>query len=215
MDDVVREALRRNDRYVLEVVESFNLCPFARGARTSGRSVREVFLDESLDLDRLRAVVSRYEREAPEAEVLQWIFPRAGESPEALDAVVVALRPCTEVFAFAAFHPGFRCDPSTPDALVPFFRKTPDPTVQAVRRSVLDGLAREGSPYAASPEEIDLFLRGKGPPPKTLGARIARDNHARYHREGAAVFEALYASLAADTLRADDAGRDRPSARRR
>ena len=28
----VAEVLRINDRYTLEVVESFNICPFARGA---------------------------------------------------------------------------------------------------------------------------------------------------------------------------------------
>ncbi len=50
----------------------------------------------------------------------------------------------------AAFHPDLRDAPGTDAAsLVPFIRRTPDPTLQLVRTSLLDHLARGGRDLSA------------------------------------------------------------------
>lgn len=59
---VTAEALRLNDRYVREVIERFNLCPFARGARVSGRAIREVLLFDACDEEKAADAVERHER---------------------------------------------------------------------------------------------------------------------------------------------------------
>ena len=53
----------------------------------------------------------------------------------------------TPPFLLAAFHPGSgesAAEARNPGALVSFLRRTPDPTLQLVRASLLDGLAHEG-----------------------------------------------------------------------
>jgi hypothetical protein len=195
------EALRLNDRYVREVVEAFNVCPFARGARLSGAAVREVDLLDVCDASAIVEVVERYERGSPEVSVVQVIYPRLKVSARAFDALVStaralrAAREPTPPFALAPFHPDFALDASTPDALVAFFRRTPDPTIQLVRRSVIDALTRDPDAYAA---QMERFLRGEAPPPPSVASRITRDNFDRVMRDGPEVIAAIYAAIARD-----------------
>jgi len=201
LDAITAEALRLNDRYVREVVEAFNVCPFARGARLSGAAVREVSLLDACDPSAVVAVVDRYERGSPEVSVVQVIYPRLKVSALAFDALVSAARALraareqTPPFALASFHPDLALDASTPDALVAFFRRTPDPTIQLVRRSVIDALTRDPEAYAA---QVERFLRGEAPPPPSVAARITRDNFDRVTRDGPEVIAAIYAAIARD-----------------
>jgi hypothetical protein len=53
-------------------------------------------------------------------------------------------------FLIAAFHPDLRTTPPTAaPSLVPFIRRTPDPTLQLVRTTLLDALARGGRDVSA------------------------------------------------------------------
>ena len=200
-ESVAAEALRLNDRYVREVVEAFNVCPFARGARLSGAAVREVSLLDACDPGAIVDVVERHERGPSEVSVVQVIYPRLKVSALAFDALVSAARALraarepTPPFALASFHPGLALDASTPDALVAFFRRTPDPTIQLVRRSVIEALTRDPDAYAA---QVERFLRGEASPPPSVAARITRDNFDRVARDGPEVIAAIYAAIARD-----------------
>ena len=48
-DPRVADALERNDRYVREFVEAFNLCPYAKRTREAGRLQRIVLLEDAGD----------------------------------------------------------------------------------------------------------------------------------------------------------------------
>jgi hypothetical protein len=195
------EALRRNDRYLREVVEGLNVCPFARGARVSGRAVREVILHDRCEVAALTDVVERYERGPVEIEIVQLILPRVTAGARDFEACVAAIRaerasrPGTGLFALAAFHPDFVLDARNPHTAVPFFRRSPDPTIQLVRLSTLDALSCHD---AMNTEVIARFLRGGEPPPLSLSARITRDNYEHILRDGGAAIAAIYASIAHD-----------------
>ncbi len=196
---VTAEALRLNDRFVREVIEHFNICPFARGARTSGRAVREVLLHATPDVAPVRAAVARYEAGSEHIEVVQLIMPRLALTPAAFDEFVAAVRAALgreTPFALAGFHPDFTFHATTPAALVRFFRKAPQPMIQVVRVSVLDAIARDTTTTLTPHELLERYLRGEPPPPPPMSERIARDNHARYLRDGAEAIAAIYASIA-------------------
>ena len=68
-------------------------------------------------------------------------------------------------------------DSPDPARLVPFIRRTPDPTLQLVRASLIDALARDG---------------------RDVSADIARDNHHTVATRGPAALDALLADIRRD-----------------
>jgi hypothetical protein len=201
---VTAEALRLNDRYVREVIERFNVCPFARGARISGRAIREVLLFDACDEEKAADAVERHERGPESVEIVQLILPRVKASARAFEDFVSrvraarALRPGTAPFALAGFHPEFGLNLKNADTAVAFFRRAPDPMIQLVRLTAIDALTRD----ALTPAEmVERFLRGEEPPPPPINQRITRDNYALLQREGTEVIAAIYAAIAGDRRR--------------
>ncbi len=85
---------------------------------------------------------------------------------------------------FAAFHPDAEPDTDEPERLIPFLRRTPDPTIQLVRASVLDRV-RAGTPQGTQfvdVSDLDANLEYAVP----LRERIARVNLATAERMGVA-----------------------------
>jgi hypothetical protein len=205
---ITAETLRLNDRYVRELVEGFNVCPFARGARVGGRTDRVVLLQRDLDVAPGLAEILRYESQRDDVEIVQMILPRVTATPAEFEAFVGRLRdaraerPPKAPFALACFHPDFKANTANPDTLVAFFRKAPHPMIQLVRLSVLDAINADAGERCPTPELIAQLLRGEGLPiAPSIAARITRDNFERVQREGLARFEALFASLAEDRAR--------------
>lgn len=182
---LVAEAKRINLRYVVEFVEAYNLCPWAERARLDGHVAQRVCLDGDLSLEGPLAIVDEVAKD-PSIEVGLLIFPRLDVDRREFERFVGRLR--TEdaaraglggpALAMAAFHPV--ADPSTdsPYRLVPFIRRSPDPTIQLVRRSVLDAIRRpgdHGTDYV-DPTKVDIleFLTKKRRPP--LHERVAQAN---------------------------------------
>jgi hypothetical protein len=83
----------------------------------------------------------------------------------------------------AAFHPDYRAPDGPLDAarLVPFIRRTPDPTLQLVRASLVDSLRGQVS---ADVGRANLAtVSGRGPAElDALLADIRRDRDASYAR---------------------------------
>lgn len=143
-DELIAETLRLQQRYAEEVVEGFNLCPWARSARERGAVERVVLLqrddEEAPALEAIRALEER-----PEVEVALLLFPSLLVDPPAFDAFTQRLRAADErrhggrpVFAAASFHPDYPLDLRSAAAAVPFFRRTPDPTIQLIRLSLVE-----------------------------------------------------------------------------
>lgn len=170
-DPRIAAALARNDRYLREFVEAFNLCPFARRCRESGKLQRAVSLVEGglpasaageAALAALEREIARFEAmPAAEVEVALILFPALtaaltlGQSGAQLfEQFVAEARKRMDArhasggstFYCVAFHPQFREDLTDAQRAVRFIRRSPDPTVQLVRASLLHELHRADAP---------------------------------------------------------------------
>lgn len=147
------EALRLNTRYVEEIVIAWGLCPWAAQAWRAGAVTRRVLLDEETDAAAVLAFVDDLAA-VPQAAIGLLIWPRLMRDAAAFAAAAEQIRRADRArrspgdrapFLMAAFHPELRdTAPVDPPSLVPFIRRTPDPTLQLVRSALLDALARGG-----------------------------------------------------------------------
>lgn len=208
------ETLRLYHRYQVEVVERYNLCPWAKAARSSGNAVPLVFeyadqpllsaLDEAIGLG---------------VDIALLIFPDYQGSHAAFEQVVAELirrdgQRCelsSPVFAMAAFHPQAAIRTSNASDLIPYLRSTPDPTIQLVRLSALER-ARKNEPVGTQfvdPSQVDLTalleqIRAKantcsGVKPAeapSLRERIAQTNLDTWQREGHLLQQTIESILA-------------------
>jgi hypothetical protein len=197
-----------NARYLTEVVEHYNICPFAEGARSTGALERRVILGDPLT-ESLRAVEELGAREKIVVGIL--IYPRHTEGAEKFEQFVAELRAADGArragkhgpFAFATFHPDAPFGADTPDRLVMFLRRSPDPCVQLVRFSALEAV-RSAAPggkflFDFTPDGYaELARRAQAVP---VSERIARDNFATVGRVGLARLEEVLADIRADRAR--------------
>ncbi|MCA9694900.1 MAG: hypothetical protein R3A51_02430 [Nannocystaceae bacterium] len=189
-----------HDRYLREVVEGLNLCPFARRSRELGRVERPLFWVDG-DAPDARAVAERIVETCahnPDVEIilLTFVVPEGHPwaTPEGFDPLVRALREAYDAactgraprFYMVPFHPGNVTNFAiTPDSLVPLIRRTPDPVIQCVRAETLDEVRRQAQRAAEGrfrealaqlgPEALALAERSIQTDPE-LSSDIARHN---------------------------------------
>ncbi|HVY38809.1 MAG TPA: DUF1415 family protein [Polyangia bacterium] len=199
------EALRLNARYIEEVVIGWGLCPWAAQAWRTGAVRRRVLLDPAPDpapvleviaqLDEPRAPDAPRGRDpAPQAAIGLVIWPRLALDAAAFASAAEQIRRADRArrppgaappFLIAAFHPDLRPEPPADAAsLVPFIRRTPDPTLQLVRTSLLDALAgggRDVSAEIAAANFVTVAARTPAALDQTL-ADIRRDRDDSYRR---------------------------------
>jgi hypothetical protein len=206
----VREALRVHHRYQTEIVERCGLCPWAEAARLGGH-VRERVLLQA-DAGSVEASLGALSELAADkqVEVGFLVYPRLSVSRGALEDFAATVRTADAAryevgrvpFVFAVFHPDAEPDTGDAERLIPFLRRTPDPTFQLVRASVLDAvrsLSSQGTQFV-SPSAFEAIQVGTAQVP--LRERIARTNLATVRRMGV---EAMRRAL-------DDIRRDRDEA---
>lgn len=214
--ELVAEALRVYRRYAVEIVEAFALCPWAARARESGRVAERVLLQrDSGTGDALDCVVA-LARDA-NVDIGLLIFPRLTLDPLAFEHFTAKVRdrdaerhPLGEIpFAMAAFHPAAEADLSDAERLIPFLRRTPDPTIQLVRRSVLDrvrGKSSQGTgfvdPEALAALEALVSVAPPEQPELSMRERIARANHRTVLETGLANLSARLDDIRQDRARA-------------
>jgi hypothetical protein len=203
-DPWTREALRLYRRYQIEVVEECGLCPWAPRARIDGK-VRERVLLQTDDADVTPAMTAIRELAADDgAEIALLLFPRIGASRGAFERFVTRVQeadarehPLGAIpFVFAAFHPQARPDLSEAERLVPFLRRTPDPTIQLLRAAAVDRV-REGTPQGTQFVDARL-LDVSAAPSLPLRERIARANLGTVTRMGVGTMTALLDAIARD-----------------
>lgn len=206
-DELRREALRVYERYAVEVVERFDLCPWAARARRDGHVTERVILGENPhDLRPSLAVLSELET-LPEVEVALLLYPELPVDRLSFEAFARELRTRdgerhefgNGPFVMAAFHPDAQADLDDPERLIPFLRRTPDPTLQLVRRDVLERV-RGRSPQGTAFVDVTLLSPQAlaREEPVTLRERIARANLATVLAEGVATFERAFEAIRRD-----------------
>jgi hypothetical protein len=203
----VREALRVYDRYAREVVEHFDFCPWATRARREGAAEPHVLLDRdpndfSASLSLIAALAAR-----PNITVGLLIYPLFDMGRLDFEHFVRRLRqadaerhePGCVPFAMAAFHP--QAGPALDDAerMVPFLRRSPDPTIQLVRSDALSAVRGTPNGGTALVEVWMLSAAGlaKEEAPD-VRERIALNNLKTVRQVGPAAIEAVLADIERD-----------------
>jgi len=205
-DEWAREAMRLHRRYQSEVVEAYALCPWS-GRAILDRKVRERVLVQ-VDGDALGPSLAAIDEWAVDstAEVAFVIYPRLAVGRQAFHDFTARVRMADASryelgrvpFVFAAFHPDAEPDTSDPERLIPFLRRTPDPTIQLLRASALDGIrstASQGTQFIDI-AAIESSLAGNGQPP--LRERIARANLVMAQRIGIRVMQERFDEIRRD-----------------
>lgn len=169
-DPRVASALARNDRYVREFIEALNLCPYAKRTREAGRLQRLVLLEgggapgtpqfeaAAEALDRAFETLERLSAESIEVGlvILPALVPALAlgiEGAHAFEALLGTARTRMQArhpngdtpFYCVPFHPEFAEDLADEHRAVRFIRRSPDPTVQLVRASVLRAVRGSGA----------------------------------------------------------------------
>jgi hypothetical protein len=188
----VYESLRVNARYVEEIVIDWDLCPWAARAWQDGRVGRRVMLDLAPEVAPVLAFVDEL-CATPSQAIGLAIFPRASTTVAAFGTFAERVRRADHArrppdarapFLLAAFHPdsGAGADLRNAAQLVSYVRRTPDPTLQLVRASLIDELTRDGRDLSADIAAANLAKVGLRDP-STLAALlddIRRDRDAAY-----------------------------------
>jgi hypothetical protein len=140
------EARRLNTRYVEEVVIGWDLCPWAARAWIDGQVTQRVFPDATLDVEAVARFIDELVAD-PRAAIGLALFPRVTGTVGAWESFAEKVRRTRDGFLAAAFHPDYRAPDGVLDAarLVPFIRRTPDPTIQLVRASLIERLRGDAS----------------------------------------------------------------------
>ncbi|HZS39507.1 MAG TPA: DUF1415 family protein [Polyangia bacterium] len=201
--------MRVHTRYLVEVVEAFNFCPFAEGARKTAALERRVILDE----DPLAAALAAVDEFEPLARVAVaiLIFPRHTAGADDFERFVGELRDADGKrrarkhgpFAFAPFHPDAPWGSESPERLVMFLRRSPDPSVQLVRFSALDAV-RSPAPGGkflfdgSAAGMAELERRAQAVP---ISEKIARDNFATVEKNGIEKIQAVLRDIKEDRAR--------------
>jgi hypothetical protein len=197
---------------MVEVVEAFGLCPWARDARTNGRVNLHVTFLTTPDPIALAAEVDVcMQSDATEIGMLlcpllaltslQWRHLSADVR------VTEQQQNVNQRVAIADFHPNAAADLTTPDRLVPFLRRSPDLMLQIVRTDVLTRVRRsqeQGTsfvdPSLIAALRLDQLVLAS--PAPSLTERVAQNNLRTIQRVGVSQLAAILEDIQADRNRA-------------
>ena len=193
-DRWIQEAERLYRRYQLEIVEACGFCPWAERARLNDRfRIRVMLQSDPHGTDAATLMIDALAVD-PRAEVAVLIYPRLRLGRLEFERFVAEVREADAKrhalgcipYVFAAFHPEASPDASDAERLIPFLRRTPDPTIQLLRSDVLERV-RSATPQGTQFLDMRALesLDAEGREPEiSLRQRIARTNLATVQRLG-------------------------------
>lgn len=192
VDPKAREVRRLLDRYLVEIVETYDLCPWARTSRTNGELAVEILWGTPT----LAMWIDAATRAAPNIKVLMLVAPELRITRSELHDVRDQVAREVGTLGIAEFHPDATYDGKTPARLVPFLRRSPDPLLQCVPLALLDQV--RGPPLTVERSaQIAMLVKEGGihAVKPDIASRIASANHARVEQ---AEVEAKLAAIAED-----------------
>jgi len=197
VDERFGEARRLLDRYIVEIVETYELCPWAKPARLGGELAVDVLWGQPGEADFVRAAEVLLARE--EARVAMVVAPELAGSPREFRALRDAVAVQLPAAGVADFHPDAELDLQSPARLVPYLRRSPDPLLQLVPLALLAAV-RAPPPVADLAAQAQILGGVASAPRLDVADQIASVNHARVVADRAAI-EARLADIAADRRR--------------
>lgn len=203
------QALRINQRYLVEVVQAFDFCPWAEQVSDGAGLRREVLFADRLSEPLHARIAELIESIAGDlgVDIALLIFPNLEVEAAAFRSFVAAMEAAHAraharhqiPLAMASFHPAGPLDTGSPARLVPFIRRSPDPTIQLVRREAMARVRNsedEGSVFA---ESLDAFLPLLGKKARSsVSDNIARNNLRTLERVGSEAIEQILRDIARD-----------------
>ena len=215
-DPRVSTALERNDRYVREFVEAFNLCPYAKRTRETGKLKRVVLLEAggAPGTQGFEAAAAALDEAFGEFEqmpvdeidvglvLLPSLHPELAFGTTGAHAFEQLLAEARErmnrrhpngdtPFYCVPFHPGFAEDLSDEHRAVRFIRRSPDPTVQLVRASVLREVRGSGAMEYVDVSRMSAAELMAVTAPLSVSDRIGQANLRTLREEGTERLRAL------------------------
>lgn len=201
---IEEEALRLNDRYLIDVIERYAFCPFAKEGRAAGQTSRSVLIADSPSVEPFLRTMR--EVAASGVAVAQVILPLADVDPVQFSRFCIDLTAegharmgGDSVLALAPLHPELSFG-ETALAMVPLFRRAPDPTIQWVRLDALESIyaGRSSDDRYVSSDNVLEYLEKhpKGEP--SLYDRIAETNAVMARRLGISHVVDLLSEIAAE-----------------
>ncbi|MEZ4361301.1 MAG: hypothetical protein R3B48_14040 [Kofleriaceae bacterium] len=191
-----QEVHRLLQRYLIEVVEEWVLCPWALGARVRGEVHAVICWGETCDADQVCQRAARAVA-LPGVRVAMLIFPELTRGARALEELRTRVLRALPEIAVAAFGPHGELDLASPARLVPLLRRSPDPMLQLVPHDLLDELKRPTAPPGLGAQARALRDLG-APPPTSVVDELAARNHAAVAADGAERLQRTLEELAAD-----------------
>ena len=185
-------------RYLVEVVERFELCPWAASARENGEIGFAVAWGTPSEDDWVALAAAELERST--VRVAMIVAPELAIEPGELRRMRDRVAARIPTAGVAEFHPDAPLDLASPARLVPFLRRSPDPMLQLVPLALLDSV--RGAPPVADRARQAAILTGHAAALReSVSDRIAAANHATVARVHAEI-EATLAAIAADRIAA-------------
>jgi hypothetical protein len=195
VSEKLAEVRRILDRYLIEVVEGFELCPWAYTARTSDEVGIEVLWGEPTPA--MWADAGERLLANPKTRVAMIVAPESAATSADLRAMRDHVGTRVRIAGIAHFHPDAALDLASPPRLVPFLRRSPDPLLQLVPLALLESV-RGASTVVVDIAQQAQMLKGELPPLRAdVADRIAETNHERVSKDAAAV-TALLEDIARD-----------------
>ena len=204
------EAIRLHERYTIEVIERFNLCPWARGARTGGEVERYALLQTDLAPEPTLELISGLEaRGAAAPPIVIAVYPRVRTTPREFDEFASQVKRLDQqrhggrpAYVSATFHPDYALDTRTASAMVPYFRRSPDPSLQIVHFDTIEKARGTNNGTFVFDYTADGWAElQRRLTTLTVVERVAADNKALLEKLGLEVFEAAYRDILDDRAR--------------
>lgn len=183
------EVIRLLERYLVEIVERYDLCPWAKGARQKGEVSMEVVWGTPDIATWIAAAKDALAR--PKAAVAMVVAPELTVDRIDLHSIRNEVADAIPAVGVAEFHPDAQLDLVTPARLVPFTRRSPDPMLQLVPLALLESV-RKTMPAADRLAQAQMLGGRPVPQRRDAADLIAAANHVTV---GGAV-EAMLATLA-------------------
>lgn len=200
------ETMRSNERYLHEFIEEYGFCPYSRKGRAAGMTARFFYYADTRSIEPLLERMAHV-AEHPEWAVVQVICPLIEVGAEAwidfcfeLTEVGNSRLGPLDTYAVAALHPELPYSDENPSALVPLFRRAPDPTIQWVSLEGLRGIyaERNSEKQFVAIDDARAYVEQAPTPRPPLYENIAESNAHMARLLGLDKTAAIVAEIARD-----------------